>query len=91
MEITSHSTLANSSLSEQVTATVNKYFNNLDGEKPVDLYKLVLEEVEIPLFEATMRYTKNNQSKAARILGLARGTLRTKLKRYFEDTYIGTR
>lgn len=91
METTTNTTLTSSSLSEQVTATVNNYFNNLDGDNPVDLYKLVLEEVEIPLFEATMRFTKNNQSKAARILGLARGTLRTKLKKYFDDTYIGTR
>lgn len=89
MEITNK--LSSSTLQEQVTATVRNYFSNLDGEEPVDLYKMVLEEVEIPLFEATMTFTKNNQSKAARILGLARGTLRTKLKKYFDDTYIGTR
>ena len=83
--------ITDNTLHEQVTQTVKNYFTNLEGEEPVDLYKLVLEEVEVPLFEATMSFTKNNQSKAARILGLARGTLRTKLKKYFDDTYIGTR
>jgi len=83
--------ITDSTLHEQVTQTVKNYFTNLDGAEPVELYKLVLEEVEVPLFEATMSFTKNNQSKAARILGLARGTLRTKLKKYFDDTYIGTR
>jgi Fis family transcriptional regulator len=29
-----------------------------------------------------LEYTKNNQSKAAEILGLNRGTLRKKLKQY---------
>ena len=84
-------TLGAKSLSEHVRETVKSYFANLNGEDPVELYKLVLEEVEIPLLQATMEYTKNNQSRAAIILGLARGTLRTKLKRYFEDTYVGTR
>jgi Fis family transcriptional regulator len=31
---------------------------------------------------AVLEYTKNNQSKAAEILGLNRGTLRKKLKQY---------
>jgi len=79
------------SLSEHVKETVKSYFTNLNGEDPVELYKLVLEEVEIPLLQATMEYTKNNQARAAIILGLARGTLRTKLKKYFDDTYVGTR
>lgn len=83
--------LGSKSLSEQVRETVKNYFANLNGQDPVELYKLVLEEVEIPLLQATMEYTKNNQSRAAIILGLARGTLRTKLKKYFDDTYVGTR
>jgi len=43
---------------------------------------MVISEVEIPLFEAVMKHTGNNQSKASVMLGLNRGTLRTKLKGY---------
>ena len=38
-----------------------------------------------------MEMTRYNQSKAARVFGVSRGTLRTKLKRYFDDEFIGTR
>ena len=41
-----------------------------------------LDEIEEPLLLAVMKYTNNNQSETARILGLSRGTLRTKLKKF---------
>ena len=34
------------------------------------------------LLEAVLRYTRNNQTLASTVLGLNRGTLRKKLKRY---------
>jgi Fis family transcriptional regulator len=46
------------------------------------LYDLVLGEVEEPLFKAVMDYTDGNQSQAAGILGINRGTLRKKLRTY---------
>jgi len=58
------------------------YFQNLNGHKPGDLYQLVIGEVEKPLFRAVLGYTKGNQSEAAEILGINRGTLRKKLKDY---------
>ena len=58
------------------------YFNRLNGHKPGDLYQLVLGEVERPLFEAVLDYTNGNQSEAAEILGINRGTLRKKLRTY---------
>ena len=58
------------------------YFAHLNGHKPGDLYQLVLGEVEKPLFSAVLEYTKGNQSEAAEILGINRGTLRKKLKSY---------
>jgi Fis family transcriptional regulator len=42
----------------------------------------VLGEVEEPLFRVVMDYTRGNQSQAAGILGINRGTLRKKLKTY---------
>jgi Fis family transcriptional regulator len=48
----------------------------------MNIYRLVLDEVERPLLELMMRYTHGNQSKAAQCMGINRATLRTKLKRH---------
>ncbi len=61
---------------------LQQYFTTLNGDRPGDLYDLVLGEVEEPLFRAVMDYTQGNQSRAAGILGINRGTLRKKLKTY---------
>ncbi len=87
---TEHNTDA---LAQQVISAVKKYLNSLNGSKEINLnlYQLIVEEVEGPLFRTVMELTRYNQSKAARVLGVSRGTLRTKLKRYFDDEFIGTR
>lgn len=69
-------------LRESVTHALQNYFGRLDGFTPANLYDMVLEEVEIPLLEAVLRFTRGNQSRAAIILGISRGTLRKKLKQY---------
>lgn len=69
-------------LREQVSRSVEHYFELMEGEQASDLYSLVLAEVEAPLLAAVMRHTRGNQSRAAIVLGLNRGTLRTKLKQY---------
>lgn len=62
---------------------LHRYFKDLNGQNPGDLYGLVLGEVEAPLFEAVMEHTHGNQSRAAEILGINRATLRKKLKHYY--------
>ena len=70
-------------LKDEVRKAMNRYFNQLDQKNiPVDVYQLVLNEVEPPLLYAVMDFSNNNQSKAAKILGINRTTLRTKLKKY---------
>ncbi len=69
-------------LRESVNTAIKNYFDSLDGQTPSDLYEMVLAEVEAPLLERVMEYTRGNQTKAAIILGLNRGTLRKKLKIY---------
>lgn len=69
-------------LRDCVTQAMNNYFEQLDGQDVVELYELVLSEVEAPLMEAVMTHTKGNQTKASQITGLNRGTLRKKLKKY---------
>ncbi len=61
---------------------ISDFFSQLDGETCSDLYELVLAQVEQPLLRAVLNYTQGNQSKAAEILGVNRGTLRTKLRQY---------
>ena len=61
---------------------LSDYFTNLNGHRPAHLYDLVLREVEEPLFRAVLDYAEGNQSRAAGILGINRGTLRKKLKQF---------
>ena len=69
-------------LKDHVEAMLDEYFDALDGELPCDLYDVVMHEVEQPLLECVMRYVGQNQTQAADVLGLSRGTLRKKLKQH---------
>lgn len=69
-------------LRAEVERSLRRYFENLEDETVTDLHHMVIAEVEVPLIETVMRYCGNNQSKASIMLGLNRGTLRTKLKLY---------
>jgi Fis family transcriptional regulator, factor for inversion stimulation protein len=70
------------SLREHAEKTLRRYFADLKGHDPSDLYELVLGEIEQPLLKTLMEYTRGNQSRAATILGLNRSTLRKKLRQY---------
>jgi Fis family transcriptional regulator len=69
-------------LRDHIKSMLKDYFDDLDGHQPADLYQLVLAEIEQPLLESVLTHTRGNQSKAATLLGLNRGTLRKKLKQY---------
>ena len=58
------------------------YFKQLEGHATNDLYQMVLNEIEEPLFRSVLEYTKGNQSKASELLGINRGNLHKKLKMY---------
>ena len=70
------------SLQESVSQALQQYITKLDGQTPANLYNLVLAEVEKPLLRMVLKLTNSNQSKAAIILGLSRGTLRKKMAIY---------
>lgn len=70
------------SLNGQVRDALQKYFSDLNGHPPTELYQLLLSEVERPLFETVLDHAGGNQSRSAEILGINRGTLRKKLKQY---------
>ena len=67
------------SMTEQA---LDSYFTSLNGHAPGRLYDLVMREVEEPLFRAVLDYAAGNQSRAAEVLGINRGTLRKKLRSY---------
>lgn len=78
--LTSTSTRPNQSLRDHVELAMRNYFAHLDGERASEVYEMVLAEVETPLLEVVLEYTRGNQTRASEILGLNRGTLRKKLK-----------
>ena len=49
------------------------------------LYKTILAKVEKPLIEQVLERTEGNQLKAARILGINRNTMRSKIKKLAID------
>lgn len=72
-------------LSESVRKALDAYFSDLDGHDTTQLYDLVISQVERPLFEVVMQNTRGNLTKAAALLGMNRGTLRSRLKKYGLD------
>lgn len=72
-------------LKDSVATAMQNYFTQLGDQAPSDIYEMVLAEVEVPLLNVVMEYCRGNQSKAARVLGISRGTLRKKLKIYDLD------
>ena len=78
------------SLSDAIESMIKNHLKAHDKDI-VDLYKLVIEEVEEPLYKCAIEHCRYNQSRAAAILGVSRGTLRSRLKHYFDDQYVGTR
>jgi len=69
-------------LRDCVCAVLTNYIEDIEGHTIDNIYQLVMEEVETPLLETIMKHTDGNQSKAAKMLGINRGTLRKKLKQY---------
>ena len=72
-------------LPDNIDTLLDQYFNDLDGDEPTAIYEMVINTVEKPLLLYIMNKTEGNQSKAAKMLGLNRNTLRKKLKQYNLD------
>jgi Fis family transcriptional regulator len=72
-------------LPDNIDTLLDQYFNDLDVDKPTTIYEMVINTVEKPLLLYIMNKTEGNQSKAAKMLGLNRNTLRKKLKQYNLD------
>ena len=67
-------------LAEAVRRSLERYFRDMDGEKPTAIYDMVLRNIERPLIETVLGKTEGNQSAAAAMLGIDRNTLRKKIQ-----------
>ena len=65
-----------------VTSAIELYLEDMNGHEINDLYHVVLSEVEPAILDVVMTYVEGNQTEAAEMLGISRGTLRKKLKLY---------
>jgi len=62
--------------------SLNRYFKDLDGEVPGEIYNMVLSAVEKPLLAYILDRSEGNQTRAADMLGINRNTLRKKMREY---------
>ena len=69
-------------MEERLRIKLKKYFNSLDGEEAHDVLRMVLDDVEPVVIQYVLDKVNQNQSKAAKILGLNRGTLKKKIDLY---------
>ena len=69
-------------LREEVRKTIRQFLEDMGNTEPEHVYRKLLSEVEPPLIEEVLTFTRGNQSRAARILGMTRNTLRTRIRRY---------
>ena len=70
------------SLNECVEEALENYFRDLDGEEATNLHELVISQVEKPLFQIVLSHYNGNISRTAQALGLNRGTVVGRLKKY---------
>jgi len=69
-------------IAQCISLALEKYFHDLDGEKPIGIYDMVIKSVERPMLERVMKEADGNQTRAADMLGLNRNTLRKKLTEF---------
>jgi Fis family transcriptional regulator, factor for inversion stimulation protein len=71
-----------SEISETVRKSLERYFKDLDGERPRAIYDMVLKNVEKPMLETVLVKSGGNQTIAAEMLGINRNTLRKKISQH---------
>ena len=67
-------------LSDAVKRSLERYFKDMDGEKPTSIYEMVLKNIEKPMIETVLDKANGNQTLAAEMLGINRNTLRSKMQ-----------
>lgn len=65
-----------------INTKLSYYFKQLNGEQVSGVHKMVMQESESITIKFVLDMVKYNQSKAAKILGVNRGTLKKKIELY---------
>jgi len=65
-----------------INAKLDLYFDQLNGESTSGVFKMVMQETESVTIKFVLDMVEQNQSEAARILGMNRGTLKKKIELY---------
>ena len=61
---------------------LEKYFSDLNGESTNGVFKMVTQQTESATIKFVLDKVNQNQSEAARILGINRATLKKKVSLY---------
>jgi Fis family transcriptional regulator len=67
-------------LADCVRRSLERYFKDMDGEKPTSIYDMVLKNIEKPMIEMVLGRAEGNLTQAAEMLGINRATLRKKMQ-----------
>ena len=70
----------NNELHDAVKRSLERYFKDMDGEKPTSIYDMVLKNVEKPMIELVLGQAEGNLTQAATMLGIDLNTLRKKMQ-----------
>tara|TARA_Y100001978_G_scaffold141256_1_gene126427 strand:- start:20 stop:583 length:564 start_codon:yes stop_codon:yes gene_type:complete len=70
-------------LSNSIKTFFENFFNSpIDEKSELNLHEKFITEIEKPLIMKTLKYYNGNQIKSAKLLGINRNTLRTKILKY---------
>ena len=70
------------SLERLLSSKLKPIVSQIDLNRVEGLYNIIMARVEVPLIKLVLERTERNQSKAARILGINRNTLKKKIDEY---------
>jgi len=67
------------SLQQTVRERIERYLDDLGDAEPHNMLSMVINCVEKPVIQVALEKTSGNQTKAAKMLGITRSTLRKKI------------